>query len=604
MKRLLLLTMCVLAVLAVMAVGMLAPMTEEAYGFSNFFDSNCIACHADDPATCAGCHSHGTHSDSSKSDINVTATTDKTTYSPGETVSVSITGGYRPGWVRAILYDENGVEVARASGPCNNPSLPDHGCGNGPTFPGPIILNGTAPSTPGTYTFTASWYGNQFDLGQVGGATFFGPGWTPDPNNPNHGEEKVSTNSFTVEAVAGGVVSVTDSVPPVDDHSVPFGNVTVGSTADQTVTVSNAGNASITVGAIAPPAAPFSIPADNCSGQTVAPSGSCTITVRFSPTAAASSSGSFDITSDGAPSLVTVQLSGAGVAAAVPDISVTDSVAPTDDHSVPFGSVTVGTTSSPAVVTIENVGSADLLVNGIALSGTDASDFVLNLNGGTSPCGSATPTLAASASCTVTAEFAPATTGAKSAALSISSNDPDTPTVDVALSGTGLAAGANNPPSAPQLVFPADGQTGLPTTTTFYWNRATDPDGDAVTYDLFVCTDSTFAACPSPENSTPIASASAGGAGYLAWALGAMALGLAFAGGLGRRRRIALLLAAALLAGALFVSCSHEKTPVTIKSDLSFTVSGLQPGTTYFWKVVASDGVDSTDSAVRSFTTK
>jgi hypothetical protein len=601
MKKLLLLTTIVLAVAA---VGMLAPMTEEAYAFPSLYDSNCLACHSDDPQTCAGCHAHGTHSSDAKNDIDVTATTDKTTYAPGETVSVSITGGYRAGWVRAILYDESGVEVARASGACDNPSLADHGCGNGPTFPGPIILNGTAPSTPGTYTFTGSWYGNQYDLGQEGGTTFFGPGWTPDATNPGHGEEKVSTNSFTVAAPAGAVMTVTDSVAPADDHSVPFGNVTVGTTAEQTVTVSNTGNATMTVGTITPPAAPFSLPADNCSGQTVAPAADCTITVRFSPTAATASSDSFDITSDGSPSLVTVQLSGTGVAAAVPDISVTDSVAPADDHSVPFGSVTEGTTSSPAVVTIENIGSANLLVSGIALSGADASDFVLDLNGGTSPCGSATPTLAASASCTVTAEFAPATTGAKSAALSIASNDPDTPTVDVALSGTGLAAGANNPPSTPQLVSPADGQTGLPTTTTLYWNRATDPDGDSVTYDLFVCTDSTFEACPSPENSTPIASASAGGEGYLAWALGAMALGLAFAGGLGRRRWIALLLAAALLAGVLLVACGDDDETTRIRSDLSFTVSGLQPDTTYFWKVVASDGVDSTDSAVRSFTTK
>ncbi|GAB4390716.1 MAG: hypothetical protein Kow0025_24610 [Thermodesulfovibrionales bacterium] len=576
---------------------------EEAYAFPNLYDNNCLACHSDDAQTCAGCHAHGVHSSSAKNDINVTATTDKANYTPGEAMTVSVTGGYRAGWVRVILYDNTGAEVDRAQGPnCGTGGL-DNGCGSGPEFPGPVVLNANAPAAPGDYTFTAAWYGNQFD---AGGAAF-GPNWTPDAGNPGHGEERVATNTFTVAAVSGPAISVTDSVAPADDQSVPFGNVTTGTTADQTVTVSNAGNADLVVGTVAqadPLAAPFSITTDNCSGQTVAPAASCTITVRFAPTALGAASDSFEIPSnDAATPTVTVQVSGTGASAAVPDIAVTDSVAPADDLQVGFGSVTVGNTSSAATVTIENAGAADLSVSGIALSGADSAEFALNLNGGSSPCGSATPAVAAGGSCTVTVAFAPASEGAKAASLDITSDDPDEASVSVALTGTGLAPGANNPPAAPALVAPANGQTGLSTTVTFHWNTASDPDGDPVTYDLFVCTDQTFAACPNPENSTPIASVGTGGGVKAAWALGVVALGAAFAGGLGRRRRIALLLVVALIAGAAFVACDGD-VKVSVKSDRSFTVAGLDPATTYFWKVVATDGADSTDSSVRSFTTK
>jgi hypothetical protein len=35
----------------------------------------------------------------------------------------------------------------------------------------------------------------------------------------------------------------------------------------------------------------------------------------------------------------------------------------------------------------------------------------------------------------------------------------------------------------------------------------------------------------------------------------------------------------------------------------SHTVSGLNPGTTYYWKVTVSDSIDTVESATRSFTT-
>ncbi|WP_165974129.1 hypothetical protein [Marinitoga lauensis] len=55
----------------------------------------------------------------------------------------------------------------------------------------------------------------------------------------------------------------------------------------------------------------------------------------------------------------------------------------------------------------------------------------------------------------------------------------------------------NEPPSIPDLYTPKNGAVGIPVNTVFTWN-ATDPDGDTLTYDLYLSTDR--------YNLTPIAS--------------------------------------------------------------------------------------------------
>jgi hypothetical protein len=161
----------------------------EALAQSSYFTSQgCVDCHAAPAvATCNGCHAHGTHASSSKTGINVTGTTSKTSYAPGEAVSVTIAGGYRTGWLRAVLFNQNSVELARSTGNASD-------MGSSTTYP--ATLSAPAPTAPGTYTWKVAWYGNEYDTGT------YGAGWTPDPNNPNHGYEMVNTNSFTVAAPA------------------------------------------------------------------------------------------------------------------------------------------------------------------------------------------------------------------------------------------------------------------------------------------------------------------------------------------------------------------------------------------------------------------
>lgn len=130
------------------------------------------------------------------------------------------------------------------------------------------------------------------------------------------------------------------------------------------------------------------------------------------------------------------------------DPSLAAEVSEPDIHVVPashdFGDAEPGTTSSAVEVSIANEGQALLQVASVALS--DATQFALDLAGGASPCGVADPDLGPGASCTVTVAFAPADEGDHTADLSVTSNDPDEPTVSVALAGTGAAAGTGGGP--------------------------------------------------------------------------------------------------------------------------------------------------------------
>ena len=188
MRKTSILFVCMIALVAFAAWAPNANSFESYFSDAN--QGNCTACHPTTsvPVSCAACHAHGVYLNSAKNDINVFAMTDLLTYAPGETVTVSISGGYRDGWVRTILYDENNVEVDRSTGPA--------GLGGGPEFFGPIDLTAPAPTTPGTYTWTASWYGNEFRNGATSST------YVPDPSNSGHGEEMVETNSFVVVAAS------------------------------------------------------------------------------------------------------------------------------------------------------------------------------------------------------------------------------------------------------------------------------------------------------------------------------------------------------------------------------------------------------------------
>jgi hypothetical protein len=417
-------------------------------------------------------------------------------------------------------------------------------------------------------------------------------------NDPDTGSVTVSVSGTGTTTSMPDIV-VTDSVSPPDDHQILFGTVNDGLTSDQTVTITNNGNGDLVIGAIASVnqlAEPFSITVDNCSGQTIAPAGNCTLTVRFAPTAAAPSNDSFDIPSDDPDTAtVTISVSGTGTAATAPIAVVSDSVAPNDDLSVLFGNWTEGITSDQTV-TITNNGNGDLVIGAIASVNPLAEPFSITVDNCSGQ------TIAPAGTCTLTVRFAPTAAALFSDSFDIPSNDPTAPSVAMKVSGTGLSSATNNPPNAPTLVSPVDGQTIAGTTATLQWNKSADPDNDPLTYHVFYCPGDPSASC------APVDVASNGVAGIYFAGSGLLFFGFVFTrGGRGRRLMMMLTIAMLLMTGALFSSCSKssESSTPTTSSDFAYQASGLTSATTYYWRVVADDGKGGqTTSEVKSFTTQ
>lgn len=228
-------------------------------------------------------------------------------------------------------------------------------------------------------------------------------------------------------------ITVTDDKGAAGDLQIPFGSVTVGDSSDAIVTITNDASATddLVIGTITDPAAPFSINATACNGQTLTPGSSCNCTVTFAPTETGDFNSSFNIPSnDPDENPVTVQVSGTGTAVPAPEITVTDNKGATDDLQVPFGNVTEGETAN-ATVTVTNDGNQDLVIGAITSPAVPFSIDATSCSG---------QTLAPGASCDCTVSFDPTATGGFSGSFDIPSNDPDENPVTVQVSGTGVSA--------------------------------------------------------------------------------------------------------------------------------------------------------------------
>ena len=108
-------------------------------------------------------------------------------------------------------------------------------------------------------------------------------------------------------------ISVHDSAPPFEDLRLDFGHVPPGATATQTATVRNAGEGSLQIGDIGTVQAPFALAADECSGHVLTAGQSCSISLRFTPSALATYAEIIDIpSSDPDQTVTTLQLLGEG----------------------------------------------------------------------------------------------------------------------------------------------------------------------------------------------------------------------------------------------------------------------------------------------------
>jgi len=312
------------AFIAFAALAAWAPVAGAESGF--YTSRGCSGCHGTAATTCNGCHNHGP--------AGLSAQTNKTTYAPGEAITVTVNGGrssgatVRGGWVRALLYLNN-VEIARSTGPSTmggGASFPITFSKAGPNNTGATL---TAPTTPGTYTYQAAWFGNSNNSGST------------------HGEERVTTNSFTVSAPASA---------PTITTAGPLPTGTVGTAYGHTLAASG-GTAPYawSVAAMALPAGLALNSSTGVLGGTPTAAGTFTFTVQV--TGGGSSTKAFSLTIDATPDTAPPVLNSVDPADTQAGVAVNTVLTATfsEEVVVPEGSFTLsdGAGSVPGSVSVD-----------------------------------------------------------------------------------------------------------------------------------------------------------------------------------------------------------------------------------------------------------
>ena len=202
-----------------------------------------------------------------------------------------------------------------------------------------------------------------------------------------------------------------------------FGSVLINTTSGTaSFTVTNTGEA--TSGAITPVvtgtnAGDF-LPTNGCT--TLAGGGTCVITVVFKPTTAGTKSASLVVA--GSPG-------GTVMAALLGTGNTPGTIVLNAPQQLSFGSVTVGATGTQQTFTFQNTGTVATSAITTTKAGSDPGEFTKvsdTCNG---------QTLAANATCTVVANFAPTSPGPKTASFIVSASTGGS--ANGSVSGTGVA---------------------------------------------------------------------------------------------------------------------------------------------------------------------
>jgi len=237
--------------------------------------------------------------------------------------------------------------------------------------------------------------------------------------------------------LSGNGVAVSNG-PILTPGSATFGAEVVGVTDvnQQSVTFTNGGNTSLTVGTVsgsnfgAAKDFYFGSNGDTCSETPLNPGASCSTWVQFTPLAAGSRSGTlvFPVTYAGTSTVVkiTATLLGTGITASQ---GISPSVT-----TLTFPATAVGVASSYLQLIFSNRGSNSYTINSFALSGANPGDFSDTSDGCTGT------TLTANTSCSIYYNFTPGAAGTRTATLTETDTAPGSPRA-ITLTGTGASTG-------------------------------------------------------------------------------------------------------------------------------------------------------------------
>ncbi len=241
----------------------------------------------------------------------------------------------------------------------------------------------------------------------------------------------VKNAALTVTPATGAALSVAltgagDPAPApvasVTPGVLSYGTVTAGSPATLSTTVRNTGTGNLVIAGTAitgAGAADYTVTSPACGS--IAPAATCTISVRFAPTATGSRPGSLVITHNATGGSTTVSLTGTGSGS-------TFTLSPS-----PIGVGTTGiNTTKTQSVSVKNSGTVGFTLGAASFSGAQAAAF-----GVTGP-GCLGTVLAPGKSCTITVSFRPTAAIAYAADLKVNGDGTSLPpSVTVRVTGTG-----------------------------------------------------------------------------------------------------------------------------------------------------------------------
>lgn len=229
------------------------------------------------------------------------------------------------------------------------------------------------------------------------------------------GAPKVSSSSQQGTTSAASI-----SVAPT---AIKFGSVPLGSTASQSVTITNDGPTSITISKASATAAGVTVTGVSFP-LTIAPGSRASLDVIFAPKSAGALSGGVSIVSDASATPDMVTVSGTGMAASA--------LLTMSTSTLNFGSVAIGK-SSMLGVTLTNAGNSNVTISKVGVSGTGYSTSGV----------SAGLILTPGQSATLDETFLPVSSGGFSGTVTVVSNATNSPAT-ISASGSGSASVAHS----------------------------------------------------------------------------------------------------------------------------------------------------------------
>jgi hypothetical protein len=234
-----------------------------------------------------------------------------------------------------------------------------------------------------------------------------------------------SSGTSANSAQASALIVALSPAATLNPSTINFGPIVQGVTsAALTVTITSSGTSNLILassnaitisGANAPD---FAVAGGTCAnGTSLAPAGTCTITVTFTPSTTSSEVASLVVVSNDPSSPDTVSLSGTGSGAVT--------VSPI---SINFGNSYNNKTSSARTVTLTNSSGSTITFTSVTL--TTGTQFALSGN-------TCTGTLANGNSCTVNVSFTPTSIGNKADTLNFAYTGASGSPQTVALTGKG-----------------------------------------------------------------------------------------------------------------------------------------------------------------------